>query len=165
MLNYFSVFDIGGDDLNNPEEYGLKTTEFVSCHSPYPMDCESISRPGPELPVGFNAHCMSKIGNLVILSGALGSGLPTDNREVDTLVVDISKNFTMTYGPKMIESRFSHSCGSIYHNGKTYMIVSGGFSIDTDDELATTELWDPTSDEGWIKGKFGFSLIYLNRYH
>ena len=138
-------------------DYGLKTTEFVRCQSPYLMDCEYISKPGPELPVGFKEHCMSRIDNLVILSGALGSGAPTDNREVDTLVVDISNNFTMAYGPKMIESRFSHSCGSIYHNGKTYMIVSGGFSIDTtgiQKELATTELWDPTSDEGWIEGKF-----------
>ena len=147
-------------------DYGLKTTEFVRCQSPYLMDCEYISKPGPELPVGFKEHCMSRIDNLVILSGALGSGGPTDNfkpiRAADTLVVDISNNFTMAYGPKMIESRFSHSCGSIYHNGKTYMIVSGGFSIDTDDELATTELWDPTSDEGWIEGKFstvGHSLM------
>ena len=128
------------------------------------MDCEYISRPGPELPVGFKSHCMSRIDNLVILSGALGSGAPTGNREVDTLVVDISNNFTMTYGPKMIKSRFSHSCGSIYHNGKSYVVVSGGMSNDTEKiiGLATTELWDPTSDEGWIEGKFstvGHSLM------
>ena len=136
-----------------------KTTEFVICH-PSPYSCEQFSTTGPELPVGFTSHCMSRIGNLVILSGGRRSWTPPGNREVDTLVVDISNNFTMTYGPKMIESRFSHSCGSIYHNGKTYMIVSGGFSIDTDDELATTELWDPTSDEGWIEGIFSVYFIY-----
>ena len=62
----------------------------------------------------------------------------------------------------MIESRSYHACGSIYHNGKTYMVVSGGISTDTKHGLATTELWDPTSDEGWIEGKFstvGHSLM------
>ena len=133
----------------------------MSCQSPYPMDCEPLSRPGPELPRRFYGHCMSKIDNFVILVG----GYQGNEHEEATLIVDISNNFTMKYGPQMIDDRYVNSCGSIYHNGKMYMVVAGGTSKRTGRELDTVELWDPTSDEGWIKGKFGFSLIYLNRYH
>ena len=156
---YISIC-IGGD-IPDDKTGGSKTTEFVSCQSPYPMDCEAISRPGPELPHGFLYHCMSKIDNLVILVG----GSQGNEDEEATLIVDISNNFTMKYGPQMIDDRFEHSCGSIYHNGKTYMVVAGGRSKTTGKDLPTVELWDPTSDEGWIKGIFGLSLIYFNRFH
>ena len=156
---YISIC-IGGD-IPDDKTGGSKTTEFVSCQSPYPMDCEAISRPGPELPHGFLYHCMSKIDNLVILVG----GSQGNEYEEATLIVDISNNFTMKYGPQMIDDRFEHSCGSIYHNGKTYMVVAGGRSKHTGKDVPTVELWDPTSDEGWIKGIFGLSLIYFNRFH
>ena len=152
---YISIC-IGGD-IPDDKTGGSKTTEFVSCQSPYPMDCEAISRPGPELPHGFLYHCMSKIDNLVIFVG----GSQGNEDEEATLIVDISNNFTMKYGPQMIDDRFEHSCGSIYHNGKTYMVVAGGRSKHTGKDVPTVELWDPTSDEGWIKGISIWSIFNI----
>ena len=87
-------------------------------------------------------HCMVKINDLVIISG---SDYLT---EAKTLIVDVSADFSITFGPNMKVSRTLHSCGTFNYNNNSVMIVTGGISS----EPYSTEIWNPYSNEGWTKG-------------
>ena len=101
---------------------------------------------GPDLPAEFIAHCMTKINEdlVVILGGRI--------TEKKTLLVDISNNFSIKEGPTMIHGRDFHACGTFLLNGKTVVFTAGGYDGSKD---ISTEFWDPTSEDGWIKGTVG----------
>ena len=114
------------------------STEFINLCQP--------SRPGPDLPKGHGEHCMVKINDKIILSG------PADKYsnpfEENTLIIDPASNFSMSYGPNMKNPRYLHSCGNFKLDGNEVIIVAGGLGS----ESASTEIWDPKSDKGWIEG-------------
>ena len=68
-----------------------------------------------------------------------------------TYLVDISNNFSMIKGPPLLTGRYEHSCGTFKFNEKTMVIVSGGTINHR--PSTSTEIWDPTSEAGWKKGK------------
>ena len=114
-------------------DHYLNTTEFVSFEP---------SRPGPELPMNIADHCMVKINDLVIISGS------DYLAEAKTLIVDVSADFSITFGPNMKVSRTLHSCGTFNYKNNSVMIVTGGIAS----EPYSTEIWNPYSNEGWTKG-------------
>ena len=115
----------------------LKTTEFVQLN-------QSTALPGPDLPFPFKRHCMAKINeNLVVIIGG-------EYSETNVLIVDINNNFSMSYGPKIINERYMHTCGTFKNNGKTNVIVAGGYN--GTNMVNMTEIWDPTTEFGWIGG-------------
>lgn len=73
------------------------------------------------------------------------------NTIATTLLVDISNNFTMKDGPSMINGRQNHACGTFEFYGKTMVIVAGNGIEGFDSTL--TEVWDPSSNDGWVQGK------------
>ena len=89
---------------------------------------------------------MVKINDKIILSGPTEKY--TNPFEENTLIIDPASNFSMTYGPNMKNPRYLHSCGTFELNGNDVMIVAGGLGS----ESASTEIWDPKSDQGWIEG-------------
>ena len=54
-------------------------------------------------------------------------------------------------GPPLLTGRYDHSCGTFKFNEKTMVIVSGGTVNHR--PSTSTEIWDPTSEAGWEKGK------------
>ena len=77
-----------------------------------------------------------------------------------TLIVHVPKNFTsgddffMNNGPPLLHGRYYHSCGTFQNNGTTFVIAAGGNNeADSSTTQVLTEIWDPSSDDGWIKGR------------
>ena len=59
----------------------------------------------------------------------------------------------------MIIDRHSHGCSTISNNGKTFLVVIGGWSEELGTSLDSTEMLDISdSNAGWIEG---ISLIHL----
>ena len=58
----------------------------------------------------------------------------------------------MVEGPRLNYERCRHSCSKMKINGKTILVVAGGTGAN--DSGDTVELLDPTSDKGWIIGKY-----------
>ena len=58
----------------------------------------------------------------------------------------------MSFGPEINYERNNHACGIIKHMGKNYAIITGGTDA-MGEPVYSTEIWDPTSNSGWIEGK------------
>ena len=126
---YYTYLILGGT---------VQSTEIVRLDQP-------SSIPGPDLPMLFGRHCMTKINeNLVIIIGG-------DYSYSQTVLVDVGRNFSMSSGPQLIHDRWNHACGTFIYNGKPIVIVAGGYDLSSTN--LSTELWDPTSGHGWIEGR------------
>ena len=118
------------------------TTEFLKFN-------HSKSIPGPILPRKcIKRHCLTKLNeSMIIITG----GYPYVN---EIYLVDMFKNFSIIKGPPLLIGRHDHSCGTFKLNDKTMVIVSGGTDGNSKPiPINSTELWDPTSQDGWAKGK------------
>ena len=104
------------------------------------------SEPGPDLPMKFLEHCMVKINeNLVVLIG----GIDNQN-QAQSLIVEVSKNFSMSQGPSLIQGRYDFSCGLFELNGNPAVIVAGGYD---GFNSISTEIWvQNSSNNGWLVG-------------
>ena len=115
----------------------------------YSTDLVSLNqnaKVGPELPIKFLEHCVTKINDThVILIGGIGNA----ENQAQTLLVDISRNFSMSKGPSLNRGRYDFSCGSFQFNDKTIVIAAGGYD---NINSVSTELWDLDPKHGWIKG-------------
>ena len=119
-------------------EISTNTTEFVL------LD-QTITMQGPELTGShFSYHCMTKINEDLVLS--IG-GFTSQNR---TLLIDVASDFTMKAGPNLNGGRYGHACGTFQLNKNNLVIVAGD-DLYNDNEKST-EIWDPLSDMGWVKG-------------
>ena len=97
---------------------------------------------------------MAKINeNMVVIIGG-------EYSETNVIIVDINNNFSMSYGPKIINERYMHTCGTFKNNGKTNVIVAGGYN--GTNMVNMTEIWDPTTEFGWIEG-IQFTIWYTMR--
>ena len=64
----------------------------------------------------------------------------------------------MSFGPEINQERTSHACGIIKYMGKNHAIITGGIDA-MDEPVYSTEIWDPTSNSGWIEGKYIFAPV------
>ena len=113
-----------------------KTSEFIRLNQ--------VATEGPDLEYSFSDHSMISINSTNILI----TGSP--NLLGDTLVVD-KNDFSMKIGPKMSSPRTSSTSGMFEYKGKSMVIVAGGNPLDPG--YSTSELWDPSSNQGWLEGK------------
>ena len=74
----------------------------------------------------------------------------------NTILVNISNDFSMAEGPPMLQSRYYHSCGSFELDEKLMVVITGGYD---GSEVISTELWDPESNDGFIEGIFQVSIL------
>ena len=59
----------------------------------------------------------------------------------------------------------SHSCGTFQNNGTTFVIAAGGNNeADSSTTQVLTEIWDPSSDDGWIKGTDGEISLHIQTF-
>ena len=90
----------------------------------------------------FWRHCMTWIDQtrVALIGGNNGQ----------TLIIDTS-DFSMTMGPNTTYESVWHSCTKFKFEDKDIVIVVGGIS--RKGEVASTQIWDPTSDKGWEEGE------------
>ena len=103
-----------------------------------------VATVGPDLEYSLSDHSMIAINSTTILI----TGSP--NLLGDTLVVD-RNDFTVKIGPKMSSPGISSASGMFEYKGKSMVIVAGGNPLDPG--YSTSELWDPSSNQGWLEGK------------
>ena len=99
------------------------------------------------LPTGFQKHCQVQWDQdkLMVIGGQRG-GQYRD----ETLFINVKTN-ELTNGPSLNIGRSEHACGEIEVNGKSYIIVSGGFNAGG---LRSTEFLDKNNvEQGWMIGK------------
>ena len=137
VLNKNTLWITGGYEF----ESVLYSTEFVN------LD-QSTAISGPDLNVEDYVpfyHCMTKLNETTVIStGGLGN-------YGKTLIIDVSsQDYLIMPGPKMEWERNGHACGTFISNGKIMVIVVGG--SDDLNFIGTTEIWDPSSDKGWVQG-------------
>ena len=146
-LNNTTLWITGGIITTNSPWQCTNTTEFLKFN-------HSKSIPGPILPRKcLKRHCLTKLNeSMVIITG----GYPYVN---EIYLVDIFKNFSIIKGPPLLIGRHDHSCGTFKLNDKTMVIVSGGTGNSR--PINSTELWDPTSQDGWAKGKVVVILMKM----
>ena len=108
---------------------------------------------GPDIPTTYGMHlfqhCVIKLNEtMAVMTGGLYQGKKT-------LYVDATQNLNLEFvlGPEMIIDRHSHGCSTISNNGKTFLVVIGGWSEELGTSLDSTEMLDISdSNAGWIEG-------------
>ena len=140
-INDTTIWVTGGISVINTKWNCTIETEFLTFN-------HSKFTPGPILPMGcIQQHCMIKLNESMIV---IAGGYSAKNK---TYLVDISKDFTFIEGPLLKIGRHDLSCGTFKFNNKTIVIVSGGIDNNMQIPIDSTELWDPTTQDGWVEGK------------
>ncbi len=134
----------------------LRSTDFVTL-----LDNGSISiTPGPDLPLGFDLHCLVKLNRTTaMLIGGASSEAQWDKNH-STYFLDIpevtdSDNVTATLrtvrGPDLNKGRGEHSCGVLTNpaDGNQQVVIAAGGLYPGWTEMLTVERW---SQQGWIRG-------------
>ena len=124
----------------------LWITGGISAKTSELIQSNGTSVVGPKLPVDLLYHCSTKINDSFVL---LTGGADTKGQ---VLIVDAEENFKMESGPSLLTERHSHACGTFIHQGKPLVVVVGG--TDGYKLLNTSEIWDPSSHQGWTKGTY-----------
>ena len=140
-INDTTIWVTGGISAINGHWNCTNETEFLKFN-------HSKFTPGPILPMGcIQQHCMIKLNESMIF---IAGGYSAKNK---TYLVDISKDFTFIEGPLLKIGRHDLTCGTFKFNNKTIVIVSGGIDNNRQIPINSTELWDPTTQDGWVEGK------------
>ena len=66
-----------------------------------------------------------------------------------TWIVDPTNEFQITEGPSLNKGRYSHGCAKMTLNGRTILVVAGGFGA-----LDSVEILDPSENNVWTQGLY-----------
>ena len=100
-----------------------------------------------QLPTGFSSHCQVPWDSETFF--VIGGW--TDSRRRDESYFINVKTNQRTNGPSLNIARDSHACGELEVNGRTFIIVTGGYN---GDGLRSTEILDKNNvGQGWKTGK------------
>merc|ERR1712062_859919 len=99
-----------------------------------------------ELPTGFSYHCQVPWDSeKFLVIGGYGNG----SYRRETYFINVKTN-QLTNGPSLNNARSSHVCAEVQVNGKSYIIVTGGYN---DAGLRSTEILDKSNvEQGWQRG-------------
>ena len=104
---------------------------------------------GPNLPFEAWGHCVIKCdeSTIFIIGGQQNKVLSNK-----TWIVNPLTGFQIKEGPPMNVRRRGHSCGKMEKDGKTVLVVAGGFDESLSD-LDSMEYLVLSDDQGWKLGK------------
>ena len=80
-----------------------------------------------------------------------------------TWIVDPTNEFQITEGPSLNKGRAYHGCAKMTLNGRTILVVAGGFGA-----LDSVEILDPLGNNVWTQGLYlkSITVEYLDyKYH
>ena len=110
---------------------------------------------GPEFPIYSINHCIVKLNStLFVITGGSMTNLTT------LYIYRTNLTFKFHEGPKLLNERSCHTCGTFTLLGKKMVIVSGG--IGAGGVVKTTEILDITSNYAWSKGKMFINTSALS---
>ena len=66
-----------------------------------------------------------------------------------TWIVDPTNEFQITEGPSLNKGRAYHGCAKMTLNGRTILVVAGGFGA-----LDSVEILDPSGNNVWTQGLY-----------
>ena len=127
---------VGGKDEHFNE---LKSTEFIKLGQP--------SVKGRDLPFTISYHSIIQYDEKSIyIIGGRQNGSYFSNK---TWIVDPTNEFKITEGPTLKKGRYRHGCAKMTLNGRTILIVAGGWGA-----LDLVEVLDPSGNNVWTQGMF-----------
>ena len=76
-----------------------------------------------------------------------------------TWIVDPTNEFQITEGPSLNKGRDSHGCAKMTLNGRTILVVAGGFGA-----MDSVEILDPLGNNVWTQGLYlkSITVEYLD---
>ena len=129
---------VGGRD----EQFiDLKSTEFIKLGQP--------SVKGPDLPFIMSVHSMIQYDekSIYIIGGYQNNSISNK-----TWIVDPTNGFQIREGPSLNKARNGQSCAKMTINGRTLLVVAGGFG--DDGRLDSVEILDPSENNIWTQGLY-----------
>ena len=107
------------------------------------------------MPFTICQHGIVKIKeNAIYIIGGRQNG----NISSDVWIVDPTNNYSVTQGPSLKTSRYEFSCGTMEVDGRTMIVVAGGYTKPKT-FLDTVEILDPLlSEEGGGKPNISWSF-------
>ena len=137
-LDQNTLWIVGGRDEHFND---LRSTEFIKLGQP--------SVKGPELPFRIFGHSMIQYNEKSIY--IIGGWQNDSSFSNKTWIVDPTNEFQITEGPSLNNGRAGHGCAKMTLNGRTVLVVAGGFGA-----LDSVEILDPSENNVWTQG------LYLN---
>ena len=142
-LGQNTLWIVGGSNEWND----LSSTEFIKLGQP--------SVKGPKLPFRISGHSMIQYNEKSIyIIGGTQNGQFSSKK---TWIVDPTNEFRIKEGPSLNKARFSHGCAKMTFNGRTILVVAGGFGALQSGgygSLDSVEILDPLGNNVWTQGLF-----------
>ena len=102
---------------------------------------------GRDLPFTISYHSIIQYDEKSIyIIGGRQNGSYFSNK---TWIVDPTNEFKITEGPTLKKGRYRHGCAKMTLNGRTILIVAGGWGA-----LDLVEVLDPSGNNVWTQGMF-----------
>ena len=134
-LDQRTLWIVGGSNGNN----SLNSTEFIKLGQP--------SVKGQDLPFTICGHSMIQYDekSIYIIGGSQNSQFSSKK----TWIVDPTNEFKIKEGPSLNKGRCNHGCAKMTLNGRTILVVAGGFGA-----MDSVEILDPLGNNVWTQGLY-----------
>ena len=128
--------------------YKLRSTELII------LGQSSVK--GPDLPFAISKHSMIQFDekSIYIIGGYQNYSFLSNK----TWIVDPTNGFQIKEGPSLNKARNSHGCAKMTLNGRTILVVAGGYG-NSNGFLDSVEILDPSGYNVWTQGLY-FKFIY-----
>ena len=131
----------------DPKTALMSSTEFIKLGL-------HASVKGPDLPFTISGHSMIQYDEKTIyIIGGVQNGSISNK----TWIVDPTNEFQITEGPSLNKGRYSHGCAKMTLNGRTILVVAGGFGA-----MDSVEILDPLGNNVWTQGLYLKSITVEN---
>ena len=100
------------------------------------------------MPVSITSHTMIQYNEKSIF---IIAGMQNESISNRTWIADPTKGFKIRKGPPLNVERRGHGCAKMDINGRTILVVAGGFN-DRYKCLDSVEILDPLTNQGWSLG-------------
>ena len=133
-LDQNTLWIVGGYNENRR----MRSTEFIKLGQP--------SVKGPDLPFTIINHSMIQYDekSIYIIGGVQNGSISNK-----TWIVDPTNEFQITEGPSLNKGRAYHGCAKMTLNGRTILVVAGGFGA-----MDSVEILDPLGNNVWTQGLY-----------
>ena len=141
-LDQNTLWIVGGYNGRNE----LSSTEFIKLGQ---RSSRGVFE-GPDLPFTIYNHSMIQFDkkSIYIIGGYQNGSLSKK-----TWIVNPKNGFEIKEGPSLNKARFGHGCAKMTLNGRTILVVAGGFGA-----MDSVEILDPQGNNIWTPGMFWKSI-------
>ena len=134
----------------------LRSTEFIKLGQPSVKGPDLNVDSGNNFPLQISGHSMIQYDEKSIY---IIGGNQNRSRSNKTWIVDPTNRFQIKEGPSLNKGRYGHGCAKVNFNGRTILVVAGGFGAKN-----SVEILDPLGNNIWTPGLCfkSISTVLLN---